>query len=71
MFAKRLFQMPAGAISTERIWSIYSFIHSKIRNRLNSDSLQKLAFVYTNSALIDEDKNDYYEENDFFGIAED
>ena len=32
--AERLFQMPAGAIATERVWSSFSFVYTKARNQL-------------------------------------
>lgn len=64
---QRLFQMHASVAATERIWSIFGFIHSKVRNRLQSSSLEKLVFIYVNASLLDEeDKEDYMMVEDFF-----
>ena len=68
--ADRLFQMPAGAISSERVWSAFSFVYSKARNQLSSETLMKLVFIYVNSKLLDqEDRADYTNEEDFFGMS--
>lgn len=50
---------PTSAAS-ERIWSIYKFIHSRLRNRLTNEKVEKLVFLYINCAILDDnDKNDY------------
>lgn len=66
-FAERVFQLIAGGISSERVWSTFGFVHNTLRNKLNSERLEKLAFVYTNKQLFDEDdQNDYTDlENNF------
>lgn len=67
--AERLFQMPAGAISSERIWSAFTFVYTKARNQLSSETLMKLVFIYANSKLLDqEDFNDYSNDDNFFGF---
>lgn len=38
--------MPTSSAAAERSWSIYTFIHSKYRNKLLSDRAMKLLFVY-------------------------
>ena len=66
--AERLFQMPAGATSTQRAWSAFSFVYTKARNQLSSETLSKLVFVYVNRKLLDQDDdNDYANEDNFFG----
>jgi hypothetical protein len=36
------------------VWKVFSFIHSKRRNRLKSSKVEKLAYIYINAALLDE-----------------
>ena len=58
--ACRLYEVPTSSAAAERVWSIYSFIHSKNRNRLSIKKVEKLAFIYINHCLLDGlDKNDY------------
>ncbi|EGZ24952.1 hypothetical protein PHYSODRAFT_421227, partial [Phytophthora sojae] len=44
--ARRVLSMPTSSAAAERSWSIYTFIHSKYRNKLLSDRAMKLLFVY-------------------------
>jgi hypothetical protein len=47
------------------VWSIFTWIHSKKRNRLAMDKVEKLVYIYVNSALLDSmDKTDYFEDPD-------
>jgi hypothetical protein len=58
--AVRLFTVPTSSAASERVWSIFSFIHSKRRNRLRNDKVEKLAYCYINYSLLDpEDPIDY------------
>jgi hypothetical protein len=58
-----LFTIPTSSAAAERVWSIFTWIHSKKRNRLLMDRVEKLVYIYVNSALLDSiDKNDYFEE---------
>ena len=67
--ASRLFQMPVGAISSEQTWSAFNFVYTKARNRLTSEALEKLVFIYVNAKLLDhDDKTDYNDDHDFFGV---
>lgn len=53
-------EMQPTSAASERIWSIYRFIHSRLRNRLSNEKVEKLVFLYVNCAILDEnDKNDY------------
>ncbi|KAE9326082.1 hypothetical protein PF008_g16736 [Phytophthora fragariae] len=41
-------------------WSIYSFLMTKRRNRLAFEKLERIAFIYINSCLLDDiDCRDY------------
>ena len=58
--AVRLYTVPTSLAAAERVWSVYSFIHSKKRNRLGLKKVEKLAFIYINHCLLDGmDRNDY------------
>lgn len=59
--ALRIYQVPTSSAASERVWKAFSFIHSKRRNRLKNKKVEKLAFIYVNSALLDkEDERDYF-----------
>ena len=63
--ALRLFTIPTSSAAAERVWSIYSFIHSKRRNRLGIQKVEKLVFIYINHCLLDNiDLNDYIGDDD-------
>ena len=38
--------------SCERNWSIYSFVHNKVRNRLQPSCAKDLVYIYTNNKLL-------------------
>lgn len=58
--AAAVHEMQPTSAASERIWSIYRYIHSRLRNRLSNDKVEKLVFLYVNCAILDEnDKNDY------------
>lgn len=40
--------VPTSSAASERSWSIHGFIQSQRRNRLTSERLDKLVFVYSN-----------------------
>jgi hypothetical protein len=48
--ARRIFTMPTSSAAAERCWSIHKYIHSKLRNRLLSEAVRKLVFIYSNHA---------------------
>lgn len=48
-----------SSASSERVWSIYKFIHTRLRNRLSTEKVDKLVFLYVNCAIYNEDKADY------------
>lgn len=58
--AKPISEMIASSATAERTWSTFKFIHSRLRNRLTNERVEKLVFLYTNCVIFDEaDKNDY------------
>jgi len=60
-----LYCIPTSSAASERVWKVFSFVHSNRRNRLQNEKVEKLAFVYANSALLDnEDNFDYIDIED-------
>ncbi|KAE9038968.1 hypothetical protein PR001_g7722, partial [Phytophthora rubi] len=58
--AIRVFAVPTSSAASERVWSIYSFLMIKRRNRLTFEKLERIAFIYINSCLLDDiDCRDY------------
>lgn len=61
--AKVVNDMVCSSAASERVWSIFRFIHSRLRNRLLNEKVEKLAFIYINCAILDKkDKIDYITE---------
>ena len=54
----RLFSTPANSVPSERSFSIQNYIHTKIRNSLKSDRVDKLIYIYMNSRIFDARKED-------------
>jgi hypothetical protein len=55
--------MNCSSAASERVWSIYKFIHSRLRNRLSNEKVQKLIFLYINCAILDKnDSANYFED---------
>ncbi|KAJ9514781.1 hypothetical protein QJQ45_028557, partial [Haematococcus lacustris] len=52
-FAQRITSQSASATSCERAWSSTDFIQNKRRNRLKSDTADKLIRLYFNSRLLE------------------
>lgn len=56
--------MIASSAASERVWSTYRFIHSRLRSQLGNEKVEKLVFIYTTCAFLDEtDQNDYLAED--------
>ncbi|EGZ25984.1 hypothetical protein PHYSODRAFT_484496 [Phytophthora sojae] len=77
-FAKLLLYIPTSSASSERSWSIHGFIHTKLRNRLTPERVNKLVFVYTNIARKSEVNHilyqlypDAYDDSDISDESED
>ena len=54
VIAKRILSLTCSASSCERNWSMYSFVHNKVRNRLGVKKAEDLVYIYTNSKLLRE-----------------
>jgi hAT family C-terminal dimerisation region len=48
-----------SSASSERVWSIYKFVHTRLRNRLSTAKVDKLVFLYVNCGIYDKDQADY------------
>ena len=59
--AKPVNQMICSSGAAERIWSIDRFIHSRLRNRLSNEKVEKLVFLCLILCMIvdERDKNEY------------
>ena len=53
-FAQRILVQVVSLSSWERNWSSYSFVHSKVRNRLLPSCTEDLVYVYTNSRVLNQ-----------------
>jgi hAT family C-terminal dimerisation region len=51
--ARKLLKIPASSAQLERLFSTFSFVHSKRRNRLTGDRSKKLVFLYHTLKLKD------------------
>ena len=47
----RILSQTVSSSNCERNWTTFSLIHTKIRNRLTMDNVQKLVFVHYNMRL--------------------
>lgn len=62
--AKSLNEMVSSSAASERAWSIFGFVHTPLRNRLSNEKVEKIVFLYINSAILDDkDKTDYFADN--------
>lgn len=50
--ACKIFACSSSSASSERSWSIHDFIHTKRRNRLSTEKVRKLVFVYANMKMF-------------------
>jgi hypothetical protein len=44
-----VFAIPTSQAASERVWSLYDFIHSKRRNKLTTETAGKLVYLYANA----------------------
>jgi hypothetical protein len=51
-FSIRLLNTIGNSVLSERVWSNMNYIHSKARNRLSLDTVDKLLFIYNNSRVL-------------------
>ena len=55
--AKIVYAIPCSQAASERIWSIFDFIHSKRRNRLSAEKTIKLVSLYAHAELVKDERN--------------
>lgn len=48
--AKQVFSMVASSAASERNFSAFAHVHTKLRNRLSDDVVEKLVYIRTNNA---------------------
>ena len=51
-FAIRILSQPCSASGCERNWSVFEHIHTKKRNRLEHERLEKLVYIYYNLRML-------------------
>jgi hypothetical protein len=68
--ARKLFALVPSSSASERNFSTFSFVHSKLRNRLHHDKVTKLVYIKANGIPLrshekspDDDDDDLYGEN--------
>ncbi len=54
----KLFVLLPSSAASERTFSIMRWMHSKSRNKLNSDRLSKMMFIRTNNTVGEESSED-------------
>ena len=54
--ALKVFSIPATSAASERNWSAFGFIHSKLRNRLSNEQVEKIVYIYWNLRILREMK---------------
>lgn len=66
--ADRIMHLIVSEISSERVSKMYGYIYSnKNTSRLTAEQIEKLAFIYLNTILIDDkDKEDYLPSGELF-----
>ncbi|CAG8857194.1 8819_t:CDS:1, partial [Gigaspora margarita] len=50
--ALKLLSIPATSASSERNWSSFNFVHSKLRNRLHNPRVEKIVYIYWNLRIL-------------------
>jgi hypothetical protein len=51
-FAEKLMITYVNSVPSERAWSAMNYIHSKSRNRLSLEAVDKLLFIYINTQSL-------------------
>ena len=59
--ALRVFTMATSTAASERCFSTFGLIHSKLRNCLSESSVKKLVYIRTNAMEIDDELNESYD----------
>ena len=55
--ASIVFSIPCSQAASERVWSIFNFIHSKLRNRLSAKKTIKLVSLYAHANFVKDELN--------------
>ena len=50
--AIRILSIPATSAASERNWSTFGFIHSKLRNRLHEKRVEKIVYLFWNLRIL-------------------
>ena len=50
----RVFSTPCNSVASERAFSTQNLIHTKSRNHLKSETVNKLTYLYTNARFLDQ-----------------
>jgi|SRR5579859_5635261 len=53
VLCNRLFSTPANSVPSERAFSAQNYIHTKTRNSLKPDCVDKLTYIYMNTRVFD------------------
>ncbi|OWY97613.1 Transposase [Phytophthora megakarya] len=56
--AKQLFRYTGSTAAAERNFSTHAFIHSKLRNRLSPDRVEKLVYIFFNAKNVNNEDLD-------------
>ena len=59
--ALRVFAMAASSAASERNFSTFGFIHSKLRNRLTPEKVKKLVYIKANTLQMSDKLCESYE----------
>ena len=51
--ARRLFQTTANSLPSERTFSMMNYIHSDLRNRLTTQRVHKLQYIFVNKCALE------------------
>lgn len=55
--ATKVFSLVSSSAASERNFSTFGFIHSKLRNKLNPETVRKLVYIKCNSSQLEEAVN--------------
>ena len=50
--ALKILSIPATSAASERNWSAFNFIYTKLRNRLHNERVEKIVFIYWNLKIL-------------------
>lgn len=68
--AIQVFSMATSSSASERNFSTFGFIHSKLRNQLSVDRVEKLVYIKTNSNILSKADQDTVSDSDSVATEE-